>query len=123
MAPSNWDTDDGAGGDGNNSEIYLLGNPDNRAVITGGSDGHASASGEGGNGGHGNNDRLVVTGPALPAGTVQGGNGSPGRPGDVAGLGNNGTITGDITALNGTAGPTLPCPGHTPPVAAGLRGP
>ncbi|MGW3056636.1 hypothetical protein ACWC98_11985 [Streptomyces goshikiensis] len=43
----------GIGNDGSNSEIYLLGSPDNRAVISGGPGGNGSAAGEGGNGGHG----------------------------------------------------------------------
>ncbi|MFD5066274.1 hypothetical protein [Streptomyces sp. NPDC058394] len=63
---------------------------------------------EGGNGGHGNNDQLVVTGPALPAGTLLGGNGGPGRPGGGAGPANSGALTGDVTAFDGTVGPTLP---------------
>ncbi|GAA3121676.1 hypothetical protein [Streptomyces goshikiensis] len=69
MSPGNWDAD--GGDDGSNSEIYLLGNPDNRAVITGGQGGRASASGEGGNGGHGTDGVTEVTGTA----DIRGGNG------------------------------------------------
>ncbi|MFF4098776.1 hypothetical protein [Streptomyces sp. NPDC001903] len=87
-------------------------------VIAGGGPGGSAMSpanwdADGGAGGGGSNSEIYLLGcpgcrPALPAGTLLGGNGEPGRPGGGAGLANNGALTGNVTAFDGTAGPTLP---------------